>query len=218
MRFTTLSDWLDWQETLHPAEIELGLECINEVYQQLAHEKTNHVVITVAGTNGKGSCVAFLEAILTTAGYRVGTYTSPHLVRYNERIRINAQDIDDQSLCEAFERVDQARGDTSITYFEFGTLAALDIFNHANLDIVILETGMGGRLDELTQQLRPTPYPPLPHPRSSLPTSSSTSSAVASSSRTSCGSAGRCRGGRRRSGTSRPRSPGPRPGRASAGR
>ncbi len=147
MRFETLSDWLDWQGTLHPAEIELGLERISKVYQQLASEKPGYVVITVAGTNGKGSCVAFLEAILTTAGYRVGAYTSPHLVHYNERIRLNANDVDDQSLCEAFERVDQARGDTSITYFEFGTLAALDIFNHAELDVVILETGMGGRLD-----------------------------------------------------------------------
>lgn len=147
MRFATLADWLEWQETLHPEQIELGLDRINRVYNRLAQEKSEYIVITVAGTNGKGSCVAFLESILTCAGYRVGTYSSPHLVQYNERIRVNNVNIDDQSLCDAFERVDQARGDISITYFEFGTLAALDIFNHAGLDIVILETGMGGRLD-----------------------------------------------------------------------
>jgi len=147
MRFQTLSDWLEWQETLHPEEIELGLERVNKVYQSLKPEQQNHVVVTIAGTNGKGSCVAFLEAILLAAGYRVGAYTSPHFLKYNERIRINGKDIDDRSLCESFERIDQARGDISITYFEFGTLAALDIFNRHDLDIVILEVGMGGRLD-----------------------------------------------------------------------
>ena len=147
MRFTKLSDWLAWQETLHPTEIELGLDRIREVYDRFGPAKPPYAIITVAGTNGKGSCVAFLESILIAAGYKTGAYISPHLVHYNERIRINGKEVDDQTLCDAFARVDEARGDTSITYFEFGTLAALDIYNHAGLDIVILETGMGGRLD-----------------------------------------------------------------------
>lgn len=108
-------------------------------------------VITVAGTNGKGSSVAMLEAIYHQAGYRVGSYTSPHLLCYNERIRINRQMVGDQQLCEAFERVDQARcvdnRDVPLTYFEFGTLAALDLLKRAALDVVILEVGLGGRLD-----------------------------------------------------------------------
>jgi len=147
MRFTSLDQWLSWQETLHPSTIELGLERVGRVLDTMGLRHPRHAVITVAGTNGKGSSVAMLDAILRAAGYRVGTYTSPHLLRYNERIRINGEMIDDQSLCAAFERVDQARGDTSITYFEFGTLAAFDLFARANLDCAILEVGMGGRLD-----------------------------------------------------------------------
>ncbi|HEY0720186.1 MAG TPA: bifunctional tetrahydrofolate synthase/dihydrofolate synthase [Gammaproteobacteria bacterium] len=147
MRFSSLDAWLSWQETLHPSTIELGLERAGRVLDVMRLRHPHHVVITVAGTNGKGSSVAMLDAILRAAGYRVGTYTSPHLLRYNERIRINGEMIDDASLCAAFERVDQARGETSITYFEFGTLAAFDLFSRANLDCAILEVGMGGRLD-----------------------------------------------------------------------
>jgi dihydrofolate synthase/folylpolyglutamate synthase len=147
MRFSTLNDWLSWQETLHPSTIELGLERVGRVLDTMGLRHPSHAVITVAGTNGKGSSVAMLESILRAAGYRVGTYTSPHLLRYNERIRINGQTIDDESLCAAFERVDEARGDISITYFEFGTLAAFDLFARARLDCAILEVGMGGRLD-----------------------------------------------------------------------
>lgn len=147
MRFDTLDQWLAWQETLHPSEIDLGLARVAKVYQQLSVDIPDYKVITVAGTNGKGSSVAMLGAILQAAGYRVGSYTSPHLLRYNERVLLNGEEVDDQALCDAFERVDQARGGVSLSYFEFGTLAALDIFNHNQLDIVILEVGLGGRLD-----------------------------------------------------------------------
>lgn len=147
MRFTTLHDWLAWQETLHPAEIELGLERVAAVHQQLHAGEPPFIVITVAGTNGKGSSVAMLEAILLAAGYRVGTYTSPHLQRYNERIRLNGETVTDNELIQAFARIDEARGNLSLTYFEFGTLAALDIFYRNAPDVVILEVGLGGRLD-----------------------------------------------------------------------
>ncbi|MBI3560746.1 MAG: bifunctional tetrahydrofolate synthase/dihydrofolate synthase [Gammaproteobacteria bacterium] len=147
MRFTTLSDWLQWQETLHPAAIDLGLERVAAVWRRLYPRPFPATVITVAGTNGKGSTVAMLAGVYRAAGYRVATYTSPHLYRYNERIVINAAELDDASLCRAFETVDQARADTSLTYFEFGTLAALWLFSQATLDIVILEVGLGGRLD-----------------------------------------------------------------------
>jgi len=106
-----------------------------------------HGVITVAGTNGKGSSIAMLEAILLSADYRTGCYSSPHLLRYNERIRIAGKEIDDATLCAAFDAVDRARGDISLSYFEFGTLAALFIFSQSSLDIALLEVGMGGRLD-----------------------------------------------------------------------
>ncbi len=109
--------------------------------------KPASIVITVAGTNGKGSSVAMLESILLAAGYRVGCYTSPHLLRYNERIRINGAEVEDEALCESFEHIDQAREDISLTYFEFGTLAAFDLFNRAELDVAVLEVGLGGRLD-----------------------------------------------------------------------
>lgn len=147
MRFQTLAEWLAWQEQLHPSEIELGLARVTAVYRRLEPAQRPPVVITVGGTNGKGSSVALLAAIYQAAGYRVGCYTSPHLLRYTERIRINGAEVEEQALCAAFDRVDAARGATSLTYFEFGTLAALDIFNRADLDVVILEVGMGGRLD-----------------------------------------------------------------------
>ena len=147
MRFTTLDAWLNWQESLHPAEIELGLERVETVMQRLHPHPPLFPVITVAGTNGKGSSVAMLESILLTAGYRVGTYTSPHLLSYNERVRLNGQPVNDALLIASFDRVDIAREETSLTYFEFGTLAALDIFYRENLDVVVLEVGLGGRLD-----------------------------------------------------------------------
>ena len=152
--FSTLQDWLSWQETLHPSEIDLGLERVKQALQTLlppflekGHENIPFTVITVAGTNGKGSTVAMLESILDEAGYRVGSYTSPHLLHYNERIKINREPVSEQSLCQAFERVNKARGDISLTYFEFGTLAAIDLFHSCQCDVVVLEVGLGGRLD-----------------------------------------------------------------------
>lgn len=147
MRFQTLSDWLHWQEQLHPKSIDLGLARVHAVWRRMHAVDFSCPVITVAGTNGKGSSVAMLQAIYREAGYAVGTYTSPHLWRYNERICINAEPVSDALICEAFARVDAAREDTSLTYFEFGTLAALDIFKLQSLDVIILEVGLGGRLD-----------------------------------------------------------------------
>jgi len=142
-----LSEWLAWQEQLHPSVIDLGLERVAEVWKRLHPEPFSPFVITVAGTNGKGSCVAYLDAILRQAGYRTGSYTSPHLVRYNERIRINGETASDDAICAAFERIDNSRESVSLTYFEFGTLAALDIFARDAVDVAILEVGLGGRLD-----------------------------------------------------------------------
>ncbi|MCW8906777.1 MAG: bifunctional tetrahydrofolate synthase/dihydrofolate synthase [Sedimenticola sp.] len=147
MRFDNLDEWLAWQATLHPKEIDLGLDRITTVWQRLSSASLSGHVISVAGTNGKGSCVAYLEAILRAASYRVGCYTSPHLVRYNERIVIDGRQASDQQICQVFERIDQARGDIELTYFEFGTLAALELFREAELDVVVLEVGLGGRLD-----------------------------------------------------------------------
>ena len=148
MRFNNLQQWLTWQETLNPKTIDLGLDRVQVVLHKLGFsEKLFCPVITVGGTNGKGSTVAYLEAMLRAAKYHVGSYTSPHIYHYNERIRINGVDVDDATLCAAFEQVDQARGDVALTYFEFGTLAALCIFAQSNLDAVVLEVGLGGRLD-----------------------------------------------------------------------
>lgn len=120
---------------------------MREVAGRMGLLEPEPVVITVAGTNGKGSCVAMLEAILTASGYRVGAYTSPHLLRYNERVRICGREVEDAALCESFARIDAARGGISLSYFEFGTLAALDLFAAAGLDVMLLEVGLGGRLD-----------------------------------------------------------------------
>lgn len=132
---------------LHPREIELGLDRVRAVWQRLGAPAPAKTVITVGGTNGKGSTVAFLEAILLAGGHRVGAFTSPHLLKYNERVRVQGEDATDTELIDAFERIEKARGDTPLTYFEFGTLAALLIFAASNLDIAILEVGLGGRLD-----------------------------------------------------------------------
>ncbi len=147
MRFQTLDEWLEWQADLHPSAIELGLGRVSAVWQRMHSKPLPATVITVAGTNGKGSCVAMLDAILRAGGYSSGCYSSPHLLRYNERIRINGAEASDEQICDAFERVDQARADISLTYFEFGTLAALHIFAAARPEILILEVGLGGRLD-----------------------------------------------------------------------
>jgi dihydrofolate synthase/folylpolyglutamate synthase len=142
-----LPEWLDYQQTVHPRDIVLGLDRVAEVSRRLGLGRPGRRVITVAGTNGKGSTVAFIEAIARAAGLRVGAFTSPHLLRYNERIRIDGQDADDAALVAAFERIEAARGEVALTYFEFGTLAALVLMQDAGLDLAILEVGLGGRLD-----------------------------------------------------------------------
>lgn len=147
LRFNTLTDWLRWQETLHPSSIDLGLERIRRTLQRLAWRAPTCLVITVGGTNGKGSTVALTARILAAGGYRVGTFTSPHLLRYNERIVIDDREISDASLVAAFERIDAARGADTLTFFEFNVLAALLIFETAGLDAIVLEVGLGGRLD-----------------------------------------------------------------------
>jgi len=144
-----LDDWLAHLESLHPrgqAGIELGLERVRQVSRALDQRQTCPV-ITVGGTNGKGSTCALIERMLLAAGYCVGVYTSPHLLRYNERVRLNGVPADDAAFCAAFARVEAARGAVPLTYFEFGTLAAWEMFADANLDVIILEVGLGGRLD-----------------------------------------------------------------------
>ena len=142
----TLPEWLDYIERIHPKSIDLGLERVRDVMGRLAL-RSEAIIFTVAGTNGKGSTCSMLEAVLLAAGYEVGLYSSPHLLRYNERVRLNGRFADDEALCNAFARVETARGDVALTYFEFGTLAAWVLFAGGRFDAVILEVGMGGRLD-----------------------------------------------------------------------
>jgi dihydrofolate synthase/folylpolyglutamate synthase len=146
VRFNSLDAWLEWQSSLNPKTIELGLDRVAGVYRKLQLESSRRV-ITVAGTNGKGSTVAAYETWLHAMGHSVASYTSPHILRYNERIKINLQEVDDVRLCEAFERVDQVRAEVPLTYFEFGTLAALVLIADEQPDYAILEVGLGGRLD-----------------------------------------------------------------------
>ncbi|MEQ1514036.1 MAG: bifunctional tetrahydrofolate synthase/dihydrofolate synthase [Lysobacteraceae bacterium] len=147
MTTRTLSDWLGYIERQHPKTIAMGLERVRVVADAMALPRPARHVITIAGTNGKGSTVAFIEAIARAAGWRVGAYTSPHLLHYNERVRIDGEDADDASLVAAFEAVEAARGDVALTYFEYGTLAMLWLFARRDLDLAILEVGLGGRLD-----------------------------------------------------------------------
>ncbi len=146
MQASTLNDWLTRLESLHPKAIDMGLERVAAVWQRIGVTLACPV-ITVGGTNGKGSTCAMLESILLQGGYHVGLYTSPHLIDFNERARIDGRMASDQQLVTAFEAVEAARGDTSLTYFEFTTLAILKLFADAGLDAVILEVGLGGRLD-----------------------------------------------------------------------
>lgn len=145
-KMKSLDDWLIHISQLHPSTIELGLDRVRQVYDRMAISPSCPV-ITVAGTNGKGSSVAMLSSILITAGYQVGVYTSPHLVRYNERVAMNGTPVDDQLLCDGFAAVEKARQEVSLTYFEFGTLCAFWCFSRQALDAWVLETGLGGRLD-----------------------------------------------------------------------
>lgn len=144
---TTLADWLDYIEQQHPKSIEMGLDRVRDVAQRLGLQRSAKRAIVVGGTNGKGSTVAFIEAIARAGGWKVGAYTSPHLLRYNERVRIEGEDAGDAQLIEAFEAVEAARGGVPLTYFEFGTLAALWLFQRSGLDLAVLEVGLGGRLD-----------------------------------------------------------------------
>lgn len=145
--FKTLLEWLNWQESLHITEIDLGLDRVQQVAVEMALLQPSATIITVAGTNGKGSCIAALEALLLRSGASVGAFTSPHLHVYNERIRIDGQNVTDQDLCHSFSRINRARKKTSLTYFEFGTLAAIDLFTLKHVDVMLLEVGLGGRLD-----------------------------------------------------------------------
>ncbi|MBN8736297.1 MAG: bifunctional tetrahydrofolate synthase/dihydrofolate synthase [Xanthomonadales bacterium] len=148
----TLAEWLDYQQQIHTRGIDMGLDRVRAVWQRMGAPRPAPVVITVGGTNGKGSTIAFLEAMLRAGGMRVGTYTSPHILRYNERVRVDGVEADDMTLVAAFERIEAVRGldsgqPVTLTYFEFGTLAALDVFARAGLEVALLEVGLGGRLD-----------------------------------------------------------------------
>ncbi|MEX2335393.1 MAG: Mur ligase family protein, partial [Pseudohongiella sp.] len=146
-----LAGWLTRIQQLHPNEIDMGLERLNIVARRLGlatgKQADSPLVITVTGTNGKGSHVAVIDAVLRAAGKRVGSYTSPHLLHYNERICVQGVPVADSAIVQAFVAIEQARQDVSLTYFEFGTLAALMIFQEADLDVMVLEVGLGGRLD-----------------------------------------------------------------------
>lgn len=143
---SSLADWLAWLETLSPTEINLGLGRVRSILDRLQLQMPEHLLL-IAGTNGKGSSVAMLDALLKFADYRVGTYTSPHLVRYNERVAVGGVPVADDELVAAFACVEAVREDLSLTYFEYGTLAAMVIFSSRNLDAWVLEIGLGGRLD-----------------------------------------------------------------------
>lgn len=142
-----LEDWLKYISSVHPREIELGLDRIHRVASRLNLAKPAPLVVTVAGTNGKGSCVATMEAVLQQAGYKTGAYTSPHIHHFNERIRVAARPVTDEKIVAAFVEIDRCREDESLSYFEFATLAALLIFDAEAVDVALLEVGLGGRLD-----------------------------------------------------------------------
>jgi dihydrofolate synthase / folylpolyglutamate synthase len=143
----SLADWLEQQQRSHPSAIDLGLSRVREVARRMELLAPAHRVITVAGTNGKGSTVAYLDALLRAADKRTGRFTSPHLRRYNERICVDGAEATDAELIACFERIDAARGDITLTFFEYNALAALDHFRHAGVEFAVLEVGLGGRLD-----------------------------------------------------------------------
>ncbi|KLJ13895.1 MULTISPECIES: bifunctional tetrahydrofolate synthase/dihydrofolate synthase [Pseudomonas] len=147
MKQRSLGEWLAYLEQLHPSAIDMGLERSQQVLARLALGKLAPRVVTVTGTNGKGSTCAFVASLLRAQGLKVGVYSSPHLLRYNERVLIDGLEASDGRLCEAFAAVEAARGDISLTYFEMGTLAAFWLFHQSQLDAVVLEVGLGGRLD-----------------------------------------------------------------------
>lgn len=144
---SSLAVWLDYLANIHTSAIDLGLDRVQAVAQKANLTKPAPTVITVAGTNGKGSTCAIMEAILLDAGYRVGVYSSPHLIRYNERVRINGLELSDEKHAQSFSFIEELRGEISLSLFEFGTLAALRLFQTEKVDVVLLEVGLGGRLD-----------------------------------------------------------------------
>ncbi len=147
MKNFTLEEWIEWQCNLHSTNMDFNLSRIKQVAKKLNIHKTKSAVFTVAGTNGKGSTVAILESILIENDFKVGSYTSPHLVKFNERIKINKTPASTEEICFAFETIEEARGKITLTFFEYSTLAAFLIFSKKDLDVVILEVGLGGRLD-----------------------------------------------------------------------
>ncbi|RSD29884.1 bifunctional tetrahydrofolate synthase/dihydrofolate synthase [Vibrio pectenicida] len=144
---SSITMWLDYLANIHTSNIDLGLERVKAVAEMANLTKPAPTIITVAGTNGKGSTCALMEAILLDAGHSVGVYSSPHLIRYNERVRINGKELADEKHTQAFDYIEQKRSDISLSFFEFGTLAALRLFQTESVDIVLLEVGLGGRLD-----------------------------------------------------------------------
>lgn len=147
MHLKSISEWLSWIKTLHPQAMDLSLERVAEIAKRLDLLKPHCPVITVAGTNGKGSCVAGFEAVYLAAGYRVGAFTSPYLFRYNEQVRLQGKEVEDAVFCKAFAKIAEVLKGITLTLFEFNTLAALEIFKQEKLDILILEVGLGGRWD-----------------------------------------------------------------------
>src|SRR6267154_63716 len=143
----TLSQWLTLQESVHPKSIDMELTRVAAVARALRIAAPAFPVVTVGGTNGKGSTVAHLAALFAALGASTGMFTSPHFIRYNERIRVNGTEVGDQELIAAFERIEAARGATTLTFFEYNTLAALVMFADRAVDVAILEVGLGGRLD-----------------------------------------------------------------------
>jgi len=149
MHAKSLSDWLSYIESQHPNNIELGLDRCSAVLAKLAFDRPNEKIFTISGTNGKGSTCTFLTHYFGLKEFNVGTFTSPHFVRFNERIAINGEPVSDDIICQAFAHIEQIRGDIALTYFEFNTLAAVHIFSNAKLDYWVLEVGLGGRLDSV---------------------------------------------------------------------
>jgi len=147
MTSRSLADWLAYLEQLHPTAIDMGLDRVRAVAARMAMTRPAPLVVTVTGTNGKGSTCAFIASLLNAQGLKIGSYSSPHLLRYNERVLLSGREASDAELCEAFSVVEAARGEISLTYFEMGTLAAFWLFERAGLDAVVLEVGLGGRLD-----------------------------------------------------------------------
>ncbi|HAB85160.1 MAG TPA: bifunctional tetrahydrofolate synthase/dihydrofolate synthase, partial [Pseudomonas sp.] len=147
MTSRSLANWLAYLEQLHPTAIDMGLDRVRAVAARMAMTRPAPLVVTVTGTNGKGSTCAFIASLLNAQGLKIGSYSSPHLLRYNERVLLSGREASDAELCEAFAVVEAARGEISLTYFEMGTLAAFWLFERAGLDAVVLEVGLGGRLD-----------------------------------------------------------------------